>query len=174
MSGSATSRSAPVDVLVVLDEADRLRRHRERADGLVVAGVPDVEDRVALLGPDLASWCTLVTSGHTALTTKRSFDLRRGDDLGRGAVGREHERRTRRDVVDVVHEDHARARSKRSTIEPVVDDLVVAVHGCGEDPHHPRERLDRHLDTGAEAPWLGEQDLANGHRPRLTPGLLDS
>ena len=41
--------------------------------------------------------------------------------------------------------------------ELVVDDLVVAVHGRLEGPHHPGQRLDRHLHAGAEAPRLGEQ-----------------
>ena len=51
--------------------------------------------------------------------------------------------------------------------EPVVDDLVVAVHGRLEDAHHPREGLDRHLDPGAEAAGLGEQHLFDGHVTRL-------
>jgi hypothetical protein len=41
-----------VDIFVVLDEADRLGRDRERSDGLVVTGVTDVQDREALPGPD--------------------------------------------------------------------------------------------------------------------------
>ena len=44
----------------------------------------------------------------------------------------------------------------------VVDDLVVAVHGRLEGPHHPGQRLDRHLDAGAEAAGRGEQHLVDG------------
>ena len=50
--------------------------------------------------------------------------------------------------------------------ELVVDDLVVAVHGRLEGPHHPGQRLDRHLDAGAEPPRRGEQHLVDGHRRR--------
>ena len=70
---------------------------------------------------------------------------------------------TRRDVVDVVDEDHAQVLEPLDD-EPVVDDLVVAVDGRLEEPHHPRQRLDRHLDPGTEAPRLGEEHLLR--RPR--------
>ena len=43
-----------VEVVLVLDEVDRLGRDGERADRLVVAGVADVEDREALAAP--APW----------------------------------------------------------------------------------------------------------------------
>ena len=45
----------------------------------------------------------------------------------------------------------------------VVDDLVVAVHRRLEGPDHPGQRLDGHLDAGAEAPGRGEQHLVDGH-----------
>ena len=63
-----------------------------------------------------------------------------------------------RDLVDVVDEDHAE-RLEPLDHEPVVDDLVVAVHGRLEDAHHPRERLDRHLDARRRTPGLGEENL---------------
>ena len=50
----------------------------------------------------------------------------------------------------------------------VVDDLVVAVHGRLEGPHHPRQRLDRHLDAGAEAAGLGEQHPVDVHAAEAT------
>ena len=48
--------------------------------------------------------------------------------------------------------------------QPVVDDLVVAVHGRLERAHQPRQSLDRHLHPGAEPAGRGEQDLFDGHR----------
>ena len=45
----------------------------------------------------------------------------------------------------------------------VVDDLVVAVDGRLEGAHHPRQRLDRHLDAGTEPAGLDEKDF-EGHR----------
>ena len=79
-------------------------------------------------------------------------------------MGGEHERRKRRDLVDVVDEHDALAAELLDD-QTVVDDLVVAVHGRLEDAHHPRQRLDRHLDAGAEATWLGEQDPFDPPRP---------
>ena len=157
----------------MLDEADRVRRDRQRADRLVVAGVTDVEDRVALLGPYLG---LVVHLGHERahrVDDEPVVRLRRGHDLGRRAVGREHERGAGGHVVDVVDEDHAE-RLEPLDDEPVVDDLVVAVHRRREEADHPRERLDRHLHAGTEAARFGEQDLADGHGPRLMPASLDS
>ena len=51
---------------------------------------------------------------------------------------------------------------------------MVAVHRRREQPDHPGQGLDRHLDTGTEATGLGQENLANGHGPRLTPGPVDS
>ena len=44
-----------------------------------------------------------------------------------------------------------------------MDDLVVAVDGRLEDPHHPRQGLDRHLDPSAETARLGEQHAVDFH-----------
>ena len=84
-------------------------------------------------------------------------------DLGRRAVRGEHQRRAGRNVADVVDEDDALVDVNSLDDQAVVDDLVVAVDGRLEDPHHPGEGLDRHLDTGAEAPRLGEQDFLHRH-----------
>ena len=103
-----------------------------------------------------------MTSGHTALTTVPAVLLRRGNDFGCAAVRRQHQRRARGHRVDVVDEHHAEVAETLDD-EPVVHDLVVAVHGRLEDPHHPRQRLDRHLHAGAEAAGLGEQHLIDAH-----------
>ena len=63
----------------------------------------------------------------------------------------------------VVDEDHAEL-AEAVDDEPVVHDLVVAVHGRLERPHHPCERLDRHLHAGAEPTRFGEQYLLDRHR----------
>jgi hypothetical protein len=49
-----------------------------------------------------------------------------------------------------------------------VDDLVVAVHGRLEDAHHPRQRLDRHLDAGAVTAGLGQENFLD-HTARVSP-----
>jgi hypothetical protein len=59
--------------------------------------------------------------------------------------------------ADIVYEHDALA-PELLYHQAVVHDLVVAVDRRLEDAHHPRERLDSHLDPGAEASRLGEQD----------------
>ena len=83
-------------------------------------------------------------------------------------MGREHERRARPGPRDVVDEDHPEL-AEAVDHDLVVDDLVVAVNGRFEHPHHPRQRLDRHLHAGAEAPRRGEQHLFDVHGPKLPP-----
>ena len=48
----------------------------------------------------------------------------------------------------------------------VVHDLVIAVHGRLEDVDHPRQRLDCHLDTGAEPAWFGKKNSID-HAPMV-------
>ena len=80
-------------------------------------------------------------------------------------MGRQHDRRARRDVGDVVDEHHALGLEALDD-QLVVDDLVVAVHGRREAADHPGQRLDRHLHAGAEAPRLGEQHPLDAVRRR--------
>ena len=87
---------------------------------------------------------------------------RLGDDLGGGAVRGQHQWRALGHLVDIVDEDHAE-RGEAIDDELVVDDLVVAVHRRLEGSHHPRERLDRHLDPGAEASGRGEEHTIHDH-----------
>ena len=150
----------------MLDEVDGVGRDRHRADGLLVTGVTDVEDRVALVGPHLE---LVVDLGHERAAgvdhdapsrRRRLFDLR-----GR-SVGREHDGRRGRDLVDVVDEHDALAPELLDD-QAVVDDLVVAVDGRLEDADHPCERLDGHLDAGTEASRLREQDEVDAAGLRL-------
>ena len=70
-------------------------------------------------------------------------------------MGREHERGAGGHLVDVVDEDDAPGPELLDDMT-VVDDLVVAVDRRLEDPDHPRQGLDRLLDSGAEAPGRGQ------------------
>ena len=151
-------RRGRVDVVLVLDQPDRLGRDGEGADRLVVAGVADVEDRVALPGPDLGLVVDLGDERAHRVHDEAALGAGRGDHLGRRAVGRQHERRRRREPRRCRRRRRRRAPEPVDD-EPVVDDLVVAVHRRLEDAHHPGQRLDRHLDAGAEPPRFGEQHL---------------
>jgi hypothetical protein len=77
-------------------------------------------------------------------------------------VGGEHDRAAGWHVVDVVDEHHSLTLEALDH-DPVVDDLVVAVHRRVERVHHPGEGLDRHLDAGTEPSRLGEQDTVDRH-----------
>jgi hypothetical protein len=79
----------------------------------------------------------------------------------------QHDRSSVGGVRDVVDEYHA------ERLEPVddhlvVDDLVVAVDRRLERADHPRERLDRHLDAGAEAPGRGQEHTVDVHLVEAT------
>lgn len=79
---------------------------------------------------------------------------------------REHEWPPGGHIVDVVDEPHAELAE--SVDDPaVVHDLVVAVHGRLEGSDHPRERLDGHLDPGAEPARRGEQYPIDIHGGRV-------
>ena len=126
-----------------------------------MAGVTDVEHGEALAGPDPRFVVHLGDERAHRVHDVAALGAGRVDHFGRRAVRRQHERRAGRDLGDVVDEHHA-LLAEALDHEPVVDDLVVAVHGRLEGPHHPGERLDRHLDAGAEAARLGEQHGLDG------------
>ena len=155
-SGRAATSSTRLDAVI------DVRRHGHRADRLLVALVADVDDAVALAGAHLDLVVDLRDERAHRVDDVAAPLAGRGDDLGRRAVGRQHDRRARRDVGDVVDEHHALGLEALDD-QAVVDDLVVAVHGRLERADHPRQRLDGHLDAGAEAPRLGQEHLFDCH-----------
>ena len=71
-------------------------------------------------------------------------------------MGGEHDRRALRDIAYRFDEDNA------FFLKPfydgfVMNNLVKAIDGGGKGANHPRERLDRHLYTGAETTWSRKQ-----------------
>jgi len=154
------------DVVGVFDEPDRSGRHRHCADCLVVARVTRVDDGVALLGPDPGLVVDLRHQGTYGVDDVAVTGAGGRDHLGSGTVGREHERRTGRHGLDVIDEDDSEAFEAVDD-EPIVDDLVVAVDGRIEGPDHPGQRLDRHLDPGAEATGLGQEYAFDRHGRRV-------
>src|SRR5207248_6447228 len=59
-------------------------------------------------------------------------------------------------------EDHAEV-AEAIDDQPVVHDLVVAVHRRVEDAHHPGQSLDGHLHARTEAPGRGQEDPLDLH-----------
>ena len=85
-----------VELLLPFEQVHRLRRDRERADRFVVAGVADVEDRVALPGAHLGFVVDLGDERAHRVDHVAAFRARAGDDLGRRPVRRQHQRRAGR------------------------------------------------------------------------------
>jgi hypothetical protein len=80
------------------------------------------------------------------------------------------------DLVDVIDE-HDALTPEFLDDKAVVHDLVVAVDRRLEHAHHPRERLDGHLHTRAEAARLREEnelDVARLWFARLLSGRCHS
>ena len=154
------------DVVDRLDPVDRVGGDGHRADRLLVALVADVDDLVALAGPDLHLVVDLGDERAHGVDHVAAAGPGRRDDLGRRAVGRQHDRPARRHLGDVVDEDDAEV-AEAVDHELVVDDLVVAVHGRLEGPHHPGQRLDGHLHAGAEPPGAASSTWSTAIGPRL-------
>jgi hypothetical protein len=129
-----------------------------------VAVVADVEDRVALAGPDLELVVDLGDQRAHGVDHHPPAIPGRRDHLGGRAVGRQHQGRAGRHLVHVVDEDDAPGPELVDHV-PVVDDLVVAVDGRLEDPHHPGQGLDGLLHPGTEPPRFGQQHSVHVHRP---------
>ncbi len=116
--------------------------------------VADVDDLVSLIGHPPHLVVHLGDQRAHRIDHDPGPVLGPGHHLRRRPVGREHHRRPFGNLADVVDEDDA--GPLEGLHHPlVVDDLVVAVDGRFEDPNHPGEGLDRHLDTGTEPARLG-------------------
>ena len=156
-----------VEVLLALEEAHRLGGDGHGAHGLLVAGVADVEDRVALPAADLELVVHLGDERADGVDDHAAPGPGGLDDLRGRAVGAEHERRTGGHLGHVVDEDDPLVAEAVHDMA-VVHDLVVAVDGRLEDPHHPGQGLDRLLDAGAEPPWLGQHhSIDSGHKVQV-------
>jgi hypothetical protein len=162
-----------IHLVDALDTADRQWSNRHGADRLLMTLVTDVDDAVALLGPDLDLVVDLGDQRAHGVDDVAAAGTGGSDDFRSGSVRGQHDRSTWRNVSDVVDEDHT-LLDESIDDDLVVDDLVVAVHRWLEGAHHPRQRLDGHLHTCAEPTWLGQQDPIDIHGRRLPGHAADS
>ncbi len=133
-----------------------------------MAVVADVQHGVALAGPDPELVVDLGHQRADRVDHDPTVGPGRRHHLGGRAVGREHERSSGGHVLHVVDE-HDPLGPELVDHVPVVDDLVVAVDGGLEDPHHPGQGLDGLLHPGTEPPRFGQEHSVHAHRARL-PG----
>ena len=168
--GIAHVGGGAAQIVDVFDEPNRVGRDGNRADRFVVPRVADIENRVSLAGPHLRFVVDLGDERAHRVDHVAAVGARGVDDLGWGAVGGKHQGCARRDGGHVVDE-HDTLLTEAVDDDPVVDDLVVAVHGRFEGTNHPREGLDRHLHAGTEAARFGQEDLLDGHENEATGPL---
>ena len=163
-----------VEVLFALEQPHRLRCDGHGANGLLVPGVAHVEDGVTLAAAHLELVVHLGDERADGVDHDTAAGPGGLDDLGGRAVGAQHQGRTGGDVGHVVDE-HDPLVAEALDDMAVVHDLVVAVHRRLEDPDHPGQGLDRLLDAGAEAPWLGQHhSVDSGHKVQVIGTNLEA
>jgi hypothetical protein len=77
--------------------------------------------------------------------------------------------------ADVIDEDDTTV-GEAVNDDLVVHDFVVAVHRWFKGPNHPRESLDRHLDSCAKAAWSSEKNFVDCHdrgRTKVAADIID-
>ena len=147
----------PGDVLDRLDEHDRLGRLAHRPDDLLVAGVADQHDRVALGG--IAARLDVHLRDERARGVDR-VQAARGRALEHGrrdAVGREDDRRALGRLVLVLDEDRPAVLEIADDVL-VVDDLVPDVDRFVVVLQSELDGLDGALDAGTEAARRRKED----------------
>ena len=146
------------DLLLRLDEDDRVRNLAHRADDLLVPGVADEDDGVALGGVALGL--------HVHLGHERAGRVDRPEAAGLGvrvhgrcdAVGREHHRLPLRHLGLLVDEDRAALLEVADDVD-VVDDLLADVDRRPVEVERALHGLDRPLDARAIASRRSEENF---------------
>ena len=147
--GSSTSQR--VDVRLGLDEDDVLGRLAHRALDLLVAGVADEDDRVALAGELDGLAVHLRDERARRVDGLQAAALGVRVDGGRHAVGGEDGRRALGDrLVELLDEDRAALAQLRDDVL-VVHDLLADVHGRAVEVERALDGLDGPVDAGAVA-----------------------
>ena len=146
-----------VPAAVHVHHLDPVRRVTGRADHFLVAGVPDQQDVVAVLG-ELHRF--LVHLGHQragGVDRAEVADGRLGADGGGDAVRGEHHGRAARDVAEILDENRALALQRAHHVG-VVHDLVPDVDRAAVPGQRLFHGSDGPLDPRAETAGGREQD----------------
>ena len=165
MLGSSTSSVSTS--LLVLDQDDVLRRLPHRALDLLVPGVADEHDRVALGGELLRLDVHL---GHERTGRVDRVQLRAarvGVDARRDAMRGEHDRRAL-GHLGLGLDEHRPAVAQLLDHVLVVDDLLAHVDRRAVALERALDRLHGTVDAGAVAARRGEQQLLRDRAHRRT------
>ena len=165
------ARSGQRDALSVvdgLDEHDRIRRLAGRALDLLVPGMADEHDAVALLGVAARLRVDLRDERAGCVDRGQPPPRRRVPYRGRDAVRGEDDRRPLGHLVHRVDEDGA-ARLQLPHDMGVVDDLLPDVDGGPVERERAPDGLDGPLDTGAIPPRRGQKDPLHQTGGRVAP-----
>jgi len=133
-----------------------------RSASLFVAFVAHVDDAVPLAGAGADLVVHLGDEWAHRVDDVAATFASLAHHLGGGTVGGEHHRTAHGNLGDVIDE-HDAELAESVDHDLVVDDLVVAVHRRIEAAHHPRERLDGHLHSGAEATGRSQENPIDVH-----------
>ena len=164
-----------LDVLDRLDEHDRVGRLAHRPDDLLVSGVADEDDRVALGRVPPSLYVHLRHERARRVDRVQPARRRALEDGRRDAVRREDDRRSLGRLDLVLDEDRAASLEVAHDVR-VVDDLVTNVNGRAVVLERKLDGLDRAFHAGAKAARRSEEDaldhgaiVATPNRDRADP-----
>ncbi len=151
-----------VDVVLGLDQHDRAGDLAHRPLDLLVAGMADEHDRVAV-GRELDG-LAVDLGDERARRVDRAQPARPGlgMDRRRHAVGGEDRDRALGDLVAELVDEDRPALGQLLDHVLVVDDLLAHVDGRAVELERALDGLDGAIDAGAVAARRGEQDLLGG------------
>ena len=149
------------DVLGRFDDGGDVGGLAEGALDLLVVAVAHQEDVLAHLGVAAGLDVDLGHQRAGRVDRAEVAGLGRGADLGGDAVGTKDHRVAGGDVVDVFDKRDALVDEAVDHVL-VVDDVVVDIQRGADQVDQLLDRVDGHVDAGAEAAGVGEDDPHGG------------
>ena len=158
-------RLKAVDVGGMLDHVDGVRRLAERPLHLLVVGVADQHDAVAVAREAPRLDVHLVDEGAGGVDDAQLPRVGIGAHLRRDPVRGEYDEAAVGHLVELLHEDRATCLEVAHHVR-VVHDLAAHVDRRPVPVERALDDLDRAVDAGTERAWSGEQHRARAARRR--------
>src|SRR5437660_92863 len=137
-----------------------------------MAFVADEDDGIALAGEANGLEMDFGDEGTGGVDGPQAALSRGRPDGGRHAVSAIEDVGPFRNLADVVHK-HDSALTETLNNRPIVHDLVVHIQRSAEQVQGPVEALDRHIDAGAKASRIGENDSHDGRSPSCLSNFVE-